>query len=651
MKSKTSCFNKTIYKKNLTHFWPIWAIMLLYQVCILPFRIYVSYLSTKSAMGYTAQELANKKTLDVMLSIEMFINPVVIFIFAVITAMAVCSYLYSPRSANMMHAMPVTRKELFITNYLSGITFLFLPQILAFVLAILVAAACGYTSLIYLLMGLFYAMGLSFFFFSLCVFTAMFTGQLFGLPFFAVVVSFLYIGGKAIIAEIAGSISYGGIGMYKGGKLDVLSPLYYLMGKVGLIYKSEYEQQICDGLGGGTVIAGYCIVAIVLIIISYVIYQKRKIETAGSLLSIAWIQPIFRWGVGVCGAGLCTVFICTMLDYRFVSKEIYIAAFSTLVFGGISFFAAQMLLEKGFFVFKKKRIWECGIFVACMLGLLVGVEANIFGQETRVPKTEDIKTAFISSNYIVQGTTEDQINGIKKIHEQIISAKKEYEKYGEGEDAQLTMVIVKYILKDDRVMNRSYYIPNSEEYQADTNSVHNNIAKQLYNKETYMENMFAVNYEDIEVQGGSFDSLGENGSIVQKYFDKTAAEKLYEAVIADLDAGNMDNMMNSNFWNNDNNDKYQEEVYYNSLYLDLYCKDGIMQVWDVYNGYMGASNENYFRNTLNTGASVFFDSHCTNIIETLIDIGLISDKSDLITINDKTALDEEKGSTTAEYAR
>ena len=30
MKSKTSCFNKTIFRKNMTRFWPVWAVYLAY---------------------------------------------------------------------------------------------------------------------------------------------------------------------------------------------------------------------------------------------------------------------------------------------------------------------------------------------------------------------------------------------------------------------------------------------------------------------------------------------------------------------------------------------------------------------------------------------------------------------------------------------
>ena len=44
-----------------------------------------------------------------------------------VCAMAVFSYLYSSRSACMMHALPLRREALFLTQYLAGLSFLLLP--------------------------------------------------------------------------------------------------------------------------------------------------------------------------------------------------------------------------------------------------------------------------------------------------------------------------------------------------------------------------------------------------------------------------------------------------------------------------------------------------------------------------------------------
>ena len=59
-------------------------------------------------------------------------------------ALAVFSYLYSAKSTNMMHALPVNRLELYVTNYLSGLIFLIVPEIITFFITVL---AVSYTHL------------------------------------------------------------------------------------------------------------------------------------------------------------------------------------------------------------------------------------------------------------------------------------------------------------------------------------------------------------------------------------------------------------------------------------------------------------------------------------------------------------------------
>jgi len=117
MKSKTSCFNKTIFNKNFTHFWPIWLIVMGWNLFILPFMIYNNSLQYKMMTGLTEKELAAMKETDIISAVSIYISPVVLFAFSVIAAMAVFSYLYNSRSANTIHALPVTRKELFIPSY------------------------------------------------------------------------------------------------------------------------------------------------------------------------------------------------------------------------------------------------------------------------------------------------------------------------------------------------------------------------------------------------------------------------------------------------------------------------------------------------------------------------------------------------------
>ena len=100
MRSKTSCFNKTIFFKNITHFWPIWMLILAWNLFVLPFMIYNSSQQYKLMNDIGKEELEQSMSNDILSLVAVYINPVVLFIFSVVAVMAVFSYLYQARSAN-----------------------------------------------------------------------------------------------------------------------------------------------------------------------------------------------------------------------------------------------------------------------------------------------------------------------------------------------------------------------------------------------------------------------------------------------------------------------------------------------------------------------------------------------------------------------
>ena len=118
MQSGTSCFNKTIFKKNITHFWPIWGIYLVFLLYALPLTLLLSTenpgTGTKVAKQIMEENLARYAT-----CLDGALTPMFVFIAATVCAMTVFFYLYQNRSANMIHALPVSRKELYVTNPVS----------------------------------------------------------------------------------------------------------------------------------------------------------------------------------------------------------------------------------------------------------------------------------------------------------------------------------------------------------------------------------------------------------------------------------------------------------------------------------------------------------------------------------------------------
>ena len=63
--------------------------------------------------------------------------------YAVLCALAVWHYLYNARSVSLYHSLPITRRGLFLTNFLSGMAMMLIPYAVTGALTILVFALAG----------------------------------------------------------------------------------------------------------------------------------------------------------------------------------------------------------------------------------------------------------------------------------------------------------------------------------------------------------------------------------------------------------------------------------------------------------------------------------------------------------------------------
>ena len=143
MKSKTSFFNRTVFKKNVTLYWPIWVCYLLYGMVKVPGQLW-SRLQQQTDMTAYARDYALYN------SLRLEVDVAAIAIMAVVCGMALFGYLFTQKNAYMIHALPVTRGELYVTNMISGLCFLLIPQALVFLVAISIAVLA--TAICYLML-------------------------------------------------------------------------------------------------------------------------------------------------------------------------------------------------------------------------------------------------------------------------------------------------------------------------------------------------------------------------------------------------------------------------------------------------------------------------------------------------------------------
>lgn len=74
MRSKTSCYNPTIFRKNMLHYWPIWVIYTLYTLFNVPVMICLR--AVVQGVNYTEEEIIQEKNLLLYCDLRQCLGPV-----------------------------------------------------------------------------------------------------------------------------------------------------------------------------------------------------------------------------------------------------------------------------------------------------------------------------------------------------------------------------------------------------------------------------------------------------------------------------------------------------------------------------------------------------------------------------------------------
>lgn len=530
MKSKTSLFNKAVFKRNLTGNWVLWAGLILLYLFLLPFRYYANV-----SDGLLVGEKITKMNLllEILWNMDLFVPLAAIV--AVITAMTVFSYLFTGRNANMMHTYPVSRTGLFLTNCVSGILYLVIPVIIGVLTLLIVAAANGGVTAdavgkSFTWIGVMAAVNV--FFFSLAVCVVMFVGNLVAVGILYWIVNFLYIGCVKIIDAIICVVCYG-MSTYVTDTIGVLTPVVYMIRHIHLVRRRESVPHTVEGAG---IVLGYLAAAVVFMGIAWLAYQRKQIETAGDVITVGWLRPIFRWGVAICTSAAGAVII-SSINYQRVSFGTVL--FGAILFGIIFFFIAQMLLDRSIHVFSKERIRECIVYTLLVGLFYVGLDADIAGIEKKLPNEDEIVSVTAVSPVSIYAEDAETISWLRDIHKQIIASKKEFE----NTSIEDTMYVsFWYALKDGSLFRRSYDIP----YQETKDSPAGQIYEYAKQPEMILKRYFGIHYPDISVYGGTLEMYAQDDSEYKEdlptgysnlRISEENANKLYQAIVKDINEG------------------------------------------------------------------------------------------------------------------
>ena len=657
MKSKISFFNKTIYFKNITLYWPIWG---LYLLCLLLSGPAMLWLCLREEAINPSMNQAAAQLELICSFADLTWVLITSIIIAILTAMALFNYLSVSKNANMIHAFPVTRLELFGTNLLSGITFLFVPQLITFMINVFVCLAYGASGVEYLAMWLLVSMGVSFFFFSVAVFCTFLTGQMFAAPLYYVAIIFLYDIIRIAVGMVVDFIGYG-ISFYTMLEyMDAtwLAPAHYLWNVLCMepVYTEVAVRgdvdfyEYCSGLvlHGGKAVALYLIPAVILLVVSYFLYKKRHIENAGDLITVPWLKPIVRWGIGAFSGYFLGVALCSILEEFYLEVSKVGLFFAVIIVSAIFFFITDMCIQKSFKVFQKKRFLELGGFAAFMLVTFLGINLSINTVERYIPEKGDIESISIDMNYWMN-LEEDEMDLVLALHQNIVDHLGEYKNIDwMSYDGASYWMNITYYLKNGDLVDRDYQIPENET----TKILFEKLQEYEKSPEHYLDYTFGSPYEESVIVDGYLEYYLEQNDGYSSYYDckeltQSEAQKLYEAAVQDILSGAVQKY---NYYSDAyfeeyyiinyggsveayseeyyaQYEKYQEEINKDTyeLWLNLSMYNESEAKRNSYHGWNEYLSEGVSTNT----AYLTIGKDCTNLIQALIDIGFIESEEDL----------------------
>lgn len=516
MKSRTSFFEPTVFKKDVTRFLPVW---LLYGIFMLMGNF--SIIDVFSDSGTSAMTLAES------------ITPMAItqMIYALISAECLFGDLFNQRMCNAVHALPVRREQLFLTHSAAGLLFSLVPNTVIALLLILKLWNYWYIALLWLLgVSIWYL-----FFFALAAVCAVSSGSRVAMAAVYLLVNFL----SMIIYWIV-TTCYEPLlpGLHIRAdfltwfcpvvQLPLMDDLVRLKDKSLVSFRCEPEFL---GLSGDWWYpAVLAVLGVILLGLGIVLYRRRKLEKAGEFI-------VFRRALPVCSV----IFTLTVAAvFREMGVLMGIEPVTMTVGFVVGCFGTEMLLRRTVKVFDRKTVIKCAVIGGAFVLSIVAVSADPAGLTRWTPEPEQVESIILSSDYDYDPEYEalygyydsavisdqERIAQLVQAHESLLTENLDETSYylsGRTGAVHLT-----YQMKDGSEVERRYYY--------DMDSTAGKLLEELYNMPE-----FILGYRDWEdyiadVEYAYVDCyIGSDYKSIELFGAEAVA--LAKAVKADCEAG------------------------------------------------------------------------------------------------------------------
>lgn len=472
MRSATSFFDKTTARSDLRRHWPIAFIYTCVWLVGLPVNLW------SSSMWMPEEMTPALRAAQIIIGSYPTLAGA-LFVFGCVLAMALMGYLMSPRAVGLLHALPVRRGTLLATHTLVGWLMLNVPALLAVLVSIPVQAYYGGVAWGALGAWMLVHCGLSLFFLALGLLCAMVTGWLLAIPAIYAVVNFAVIAAAGLVRTLCSLFCYG----YAGD--DDFAPfVYWLTPVVNLVKRfgtcgversdaAPYPWQVQFPADVVHAVGIYTAAGAALLALTYLLYRRRKSESAADPAAFPWMRPVFRYGTGLLGGlALGLGLYQLVLGWRMESETGRWVGLlvSTVLMGALCYYAAEMLVRKSLRVLRRSLP---GAGLVCVLLALVcaGARFDVPGYAARVPDVSAVTQVQLRGSLGLSGvncTEPETIETVIALHREIITLRPD-----EDDPENSAYITLSYTLTDGSTLTRAYQLNPAGELEDALETVFN----------------------------------------------------------------------------------------------------------------------------------------------------------------------------------
>ena len=373
MKLRTSFFNPTVFKKDLTRFAPTWVLYTVGLFMMMAVCMDAPYTYRQ------AESLAS--TLGVMAVINLG--------YGLLNSQLLFGDLFSARHCNALHAMPLRRECWFVTHTVSGLLFSFGPNLVMSLVAALMLKGGWPAAALWLVA----ATGQYIFFFGLASLAALCVGNRFAMVLVYSIINFLSLIIYWFYNSIYEPLLYGVVCDYE--KFTLFCPVWR-MGNTGYeLVEVTHEKSSLSfrdfAFGEGWGYLAICVaIGIGLLGLALVLYRRRKLESAGDFMAVRPLEPVF---LGLYTLSMAAFF--QMFADLFSQSEYVYLGLGII----IGFFTGLMLIRRTIRVFRPRAILACVLSGAVFAGSMVLTAVDPLGVTRYVPRAEQVEAVYFSDYY------------------------------------------------------------------------------------------------------------------------------------------------------------------------------------------------------------------------------------------------------------